>query len=106
MPPLDERLVEYLLEPEPMSVEELFAVEAKKLGSPEQFEAFVRQCRKRAAEGSTLEIVGVEMWYGRLAVVYREEPPGTGQPIDWIGVRGHVEYEVRPRGKDRLGRLK
>lgn len=104
--PLDKRLVEYLLEPEPLSVEELFAVEAKKLGSPKQFKAFVCRCQELADKGSTLEIVGVEMWYGRLEVVYREDPPGTGQPIDRIGARGHVEHLVRPRGKERLGRPK
>lgn len=92
---LDSDLARYLLDPAPMSIEELFAVEAKKLGNPRQVAAFISRVEQIDAEGLGLEISAVEMWEGSLAVVYKEQRPGTGQLIDWIGPRGHISRDRR-----------
>lgn len=92
---LDGRLVSYLRETDHMSVPELFAVEIKKIGNRAQLEAFVKLC-DRSDERETNQIAAVEMWDGRVAVVYKPQPNGV-QPIDWIGPRGHIEHEDRPR---------
>jgi len=88
---LDQCLTKYLSSESHMSRDEMFAIEAKKLGTRAQVRRFLELREK--TDPMVREIASLEMWYGSLGVVYA--PSEGAQEIDWIGPRGGIQHERR-----------
>lgn len=67
---VDARLSDYLRDVDHMSHEDVLAVEAKKIGTRRQVETFLSVAERN---NGSLRIARLEVWGGRMAVVYEPE---------------------------------